>query len=232
MCLNVGTTAAVYDAIYAGRPLVSRIVTVTGPQVREPANYDVPIGTSLEHLLSAAGGVRSEQYQLIMGGPMMGQLLPHQQVPIVKASNCLLVTEASSDANKTVMPCIRCGACASACPMQLLPQQLYWHARGKAFEKLEHYHLADCIECGCCAVVCPAKIPLVQYFRFAKSEMQAHEIKARFADQSRQRTQAREARLERVKCEQEARKAARKAARQQKTATEANAPAQKQVSTG
>lgn len=118
--------------------------------------------------------------------------------------------------------------------MQLLPQQLYWHARGKAFDKLAHYHLADCIECGCCAVVCPAKIPLVHYFRFAKTEKQEHEIKARFADQSRVRTQAREARLERVKREQEARKAARKAARQQKQAStdEATPVIPPQVSNG
>ena len=214
VCLNVGTTAAIYDAIYAGRPLVSRVMTVTGAQVQQPANFEVLLGTPVEHILAAAGGVRSAEHQLIMGGPMMGVTLPHSQLPIVKASNCLLVSEAPPAS--AALPCIRCGACASACPMQLLPQQLYWHARGKAFDKLAHYHLTDCIECGCCAVVCPANIPLVHYFRFAKTEKQEHDIKARFADQSRMRTQAREARLERVKREQEARKAARKAARQQK----------------
>lgn len=219
VCLNVGTTAAVFDAVYEGRPLVSRIVTITGPQINKPANFEVLLGTPVEHMLTSAGGVNSSSYHLIMGGPMMGQSLPHGQLPIVKATNCLLLENMPQSKKANTLPCIRCGSCANACPMKLLPQQLYWHARGKAFDKLEHYHLADCIECGCCAVVCPSQIPLVHYFRFAKTEKQAHEIKAKFADQSRQRTQVRESRLERVKREQEARKAARKAARQQKQST-------------
>lgn len=213
VCLNVGTTAAVYDAIYQGKPLVSRVVTVTGPQIQQPANYEVPIGTPVQQLLDAAGGPGSGGHQLIMGGPMMGQRLPHAQIPVVKATNCILVESPMAIAPTTAMPCIRCGACANVCPMNLLPQQLYWHARGKAFDKLEHHNLADCIECGCCAVVCPSKIPLVHYFRYAKTEKIADETKTRVADQSRVRMQLREARLERLEREQTARKAKRKAER-------------------
>lgn len=216
VCLNVGTTAAIYDAIYEGKPLVSRLMTVTGSQVRRPANFEVIIGTPVEDVLLASGGVIDDNYKLIMGGPMMGRLLPHAQVPVVKATNCILVEKNTSQTEVKAMPCIRCGACANVCPMKLLPQQLYWHSRGKDFEKLTHYHISDCIECGCCSVVCPSKIPLVHYFRFSKTEKIEHEVKYRFAELSRMRTQAREARQERIKREQEERKARRKAERQQK----------------
>jgi len=222
VCLNVGTTAATYDAIYDGKPLVSRLVSITGPQIKHPANYNVLLGTPVAHLLEDAGVRHVDDTKLIMGGPMMGHDLPHAQVPVVKATNCILAEKAAPLENIASMPCIRCGACATACPIGLLPQQLYWHSRGKDFDKLEHYNLPDCIECGCCAVVCPSHIPLVHYFRYAKTEKAAHELKLKLADQARLRTQEREARLERVKKEQEERKARRKAARLKKKAATAN----------
>lgn len=223
VCLNVGTTAAIRNAIYQGTPLVSRYVTVTGPLAKQPANYEVLIGTPIEDVIKAAGGVCSDNYAIIMGGPMMGQLLPHSQSPVVKATNCILLQDIKRDINTNVMPCIRCGSCASACPMNLLPQQLYWYAREKSFQKLEHYNLSDCIECGCCSVVCPSKIPLVHYFRFAKSEKKDHELKTKIAEQSRVRAQMREARLERIKREQEARKERRKQERLKKKAASEDA---------
>jgi electron transport complex protein RnfC len=209
VCLNVGTTAAVYDAVYLGRPLVSRLVTVTGPGINRPGNFEVPLGTPVSDLLTAAGGVCHEQIELIMGGPMMGHQLPSDQVMIVKGSNCILV-QPVAESLPDPMPCIRCGSCTSACPMQLLPQQLYWHARGKRFDKLEHYSLDSCIECGCCAVVCPSNIPLVSYFRFAKSEIADQKLRRQKADESRIRNEARNIRLEAIKREREARKSRRK----------------------
>jgi len=216
VCLNVGTTAAVYDALYLGKPLLSRIMTVTGPQIKKPANFEVLIGTPIENVLAAAGGASSKDNMLIMGGPMMGMPLPHSNIPVVKATNCILVESVEKQSKPSAMPCIRCGTCATVCPMNLLPQQLYWHSRGKEFEKLTHYNLADCIECGCCSVVCPSKIPLVHYFRFAKTEKMEHESKTKFADQSRIRTQKREERLERIKQEKELIKAKRKLERQKR----------------
>ena len=217
VCLNVGTTAAVYDAVYLGRPLVSRLVTVTGPGIKAPGNFEVPLGTPVSDLLAAAGGVCHEQVELIMGGPMMGYQLPSDQVMIVKGSNCILVQPVAASLPDP-MPCIRCGSCTSACPMQLLPQQLYWHARGKGFDKLEHYSLDSCIECGCCAVVCPSNIPLVSYFRFAKSEIADQKLRRQKADESRIRNEARNIRLEAIKREREARKSRRtKAGRAAKT---------------
>lgn len=218
VCLNVGTAAAIYDAIYVGKPLISRLVTVTGPLIKRPANFEVLIGTPVENVLNAAGGVTSDNHTLIMGGPMMGMSLPNAKVPIVKASNCILVENLKAQIKPNAMPCIRCGTCASVCPMNLLPQQLYWHARGKAFDKLEHYNLSDCIECGCCSVVCPSKIPLVHYFRFAKTEKIEQDTKDKFSDQARVRTQKREERLERIKKEQDERKAKRKSERKRKKA--------------
>ncbi|AKH21656.1 electron transport complex subunit RsxC [Sedimenticola thiotaurini] len=210
VCLNVATTAAVHDAILLGRPLVSRLVTVTGSGIRHPGNYQVPLGTPIAALLEAAGGADGEA-ELIMGGPMMGQRLPTPQAMVVKGTNCILVNKPEPLPRQ--MPCIRCGSCADACPMQLLPQQLYWHARGKTFDKLQRYHLDSCIECGCCNLVCPSHIPLVSYFRYAKTEIADQEFKRQRAEESRLRSELRQERLERMQREAEERKARRKAAR-------------------
>lgn len=212
VCLNVATTAAVYHAVYDGQPLISRVLTVTGPNVPRPGNYRVLLGTPMMHVLHAAGVDHLRQRELIMGGPMMGQRLVDPEVPVVKASNCLLVNETRQE-NLPTMPCIRCGACAQACPMQLLPQQLYWHGRAENLDKLEHYHIKDCIECGCCAVVCPAHIPLVHYFRFGKSAIAERDFNRHMANQSRIRNENRQQRLQRLQAEKEAKRAARKAAR-------------------
>lgn len=240
VCLNVGTTAAIYDAVYLGRPLVSRIVTVTGNGVSRPGNFQVPLGTPVQALLEAAGA-SVDGHDVIMGGPMMGQRLPGPQTMVVKGSNCILVNK--PEPRPAAMPCIRCGSCADACPMRLLPQQLYWHARGKTFDKLAGYGLDSCIECGCCAVVCPSRIPLVSYFRYAKTELADQAYKRQRAEVSRQRSEARQERLERIEREKAERKAKRKAARggprkrapqdeQQADATAAQTEPSRQVSHG
>ena len=124
---------------------------------------------------------------------------------MTKATNCILAASAAELApEQPVMPCIRCGACADACPADLLPQQLYWHARAKEFDKAQDYHLFSCIECGCCSYVCPSRIPLVQYYRYAKNEIWAQEKEKQKAELARQRHQARLERLEREKQERDA----------------------------
>jgi len=205
VCQNVATAAAVADAVLAGRPLISRIVTVTGEGIAAPCNLEALVGTPARELVAAAGGYTPEATKLILGGPMMGFALPHDDVPITKAANCLLApSRAESPEHPAPIPCIRCGRCAEACPVSLLPQQLYWWARARDLDKAQDYNLFDCIECGCCAHVCPSHIPLVQYYRYAKTEAWAKEQERRKAEQARQRHEARVARLERLEAERKA----------------------------
>lgn len=219
VCHNVATAAAVWRAVTCGEALTERVVTVTGPGVATPSNLAVRFGTPVEDLLAAAGGTTEPGVRLIMGGPMMGFVLSSGRVPAVKATNCILAlrrTDVRPD--EPAMPCIRCGACADVCPAGLLPQQLYWHARAREFDKTQRYSLFDCIECGCCAQVCPSHIPLVQHYRFAKTEIWAEEREKRKADAARDRHEFRQERLERQEAEKKAAREAKKAALQAKKA--------------
>jgi electron transport complex protein RnfC len=207
VCTNVGTGTAAFDAVIRGRPLVSRIVTVAGEALPAARNFEVRLGTSVAHLVAAAGGDGEGEAELRVGGPMMGFPLNHPEAPIAKGSNCILVRPSAARPPATALPCIRCGACADACPIRLLPQQLYWHARGRELDKAEAHHLFDCIECGCCTHVCPARIPLVDYFRFAKHAVREERRRKEQAAVSRQRNQQRKHREERAAREKAARKA-------------------------
>ncbi|MDG4550625.1 MAG: electron transport complex subunit RsxC [Candidatus Contendobacter sp.] len=203
-CFNVATAHTVHRAIAHGEPVLSRIVTVTG-HVHRPRNIDALLGTSFADLIAQCGGYRDSVERLIMGGPMMGFALHNDDVPVTKATNCILAASAEQlTPEQPAMPCIRCGACVDACPANLLPQQLYWFARAKEFDKARDHHLFSCIECGCCSYVCPSRIPLVQYYRYAKNEIWAREQEKEKAELARQRHQARQERLEREKQEREA----------------------------
>lgn len=206
LCQNVATAAAVADAVLRGHPLISRIVTLTGRGVASPGNLRVPIGTPIESLVKDAGGYTPQAHRLIMGGPMMGFGLASDTLPATKGSNCFLVASADEIPDPLpASPCIRCGECVKVCPVLLLPQQLYWHAHARDFDKTQDQHLFDCIECGCCAYVCPAHIPLVHYYRFAKTEIWASERERRKSDHARRRHEFHEARLKRLEEERKAR---------------------------
>ena len=163
----------------------------------------------MSHLLNLAGFKTAEANRLIMGGPMMGFALQDYEVPIVKTTNCILAPnqEELPEADQE-QACIRCGMCVQACPVSLLPQQLYWFSKGKELEKLKTHNLADCIECGCCSYVCPSNIPLVQYYRSSKAAIREHDADHQRAEHSKARFEAREQRLIQ---EQEAKEAKRKA---------------------
>ncbi len=196
---NVETTRAVYRAVQLGQPLVSRVITVTGNGVEKPQNLEALLGTPMQALLEQCG-YQSDIQRLIMGGPMMGFALPNDKMPIIKTTNCLIVSR-TIEPKPLPKPCIRCGACANACPINLLPQQLYWYTKAKDFKKAQDYHLFDCIDCGCCSYVCPSHIPLVSYYRYAKAEIRATERERKKADIAKQRYEFRQFRLERFKKE-------------------------------
>ena len=180
ICQNVGTAAAVYDAVVRRQPLLSRIVTVTGDGVAQPQNMDVLLGTPVSHLIATAGGYTEDVERLLIGGPMMGYTAHTDSVPVIKTTNCVLaVTREEMPAPPPAQPCIRCAKCTDVCPAELLPQQLYWYARSNNYDAAQDYKLFDCIECGCCAHVCPSHIPLVQYYRHAKTEIWTQENRKR-----------------------------------------------------
>ncbi|MGB0723588.1 MAG: electron transport complex subunit RsxC [Gammaproteobacteria bacterium] len=228
VCVNVGTAAAVSGALRGFQPLTRRIVTVTGSGVRNPGNYDVAIGTPVSELIAAAGGYTDTVKHLVMGGPMMGIALADDSMPVVKATNCIIAAaEGEFREPEPAMPCIRCGYCAEHCPVNLLPQQLYWYSKAKDFEKVEEYRVFDCIECGVCSYVCPSHIPLVDYFRYGKSELRNQAQGRELAERARLRVEARTLRQEREKAERAARAAARKnAAPKKKAPAKAASPAQ------
>ena len=226
--LNIGTIYSIYNAIIKGEPLLSRIVTVTGNGIQKPQNLEVLIGTSFNYLANQAGGYTKMADHLIMGGPMMGFALENDQIPVVKATNCALITsttvlsESNSEySDQPTLPCIRCGKCMDVCPVKLLPQQMYWHIRAKDFEKAQDHNIKDCIDCGCCSYVCPSHIPLVDYFRFAKNEIRDQQTAQQKSDISRDRHEFLLFRKERDKRERDEKRAAHKAALQKKKA-EAN----------
>src|SRR3990167_6604577 len=226
LCQNVGTCKAIHDAVVLGKPLISRITTLTGEALARPMNVEVLLGTPVGELLEFAGLDRSKLNRLIMGGPMMGFTLPDFDVPLTKTTNCLLAaTSAELPPPPPAMPCIRCGECAEVCPASLLPQQLHFFAIGQEHEQLKAHNLFDCIECGACAYVCPSSIPLVQYYRAAKGEIRELEQKQLKAEQSKQRFELRQERLRRAEEQKEAERQARAAkAAQAKAAQAQTAP--------
>jgi len=222
-CFNVGTAEAVHRAFDLGEPLIARVVTLTG-NVERPGNWEVLIGTPVEDLLPLVDP-RPGTDRYLLGGPMMGFAMPDLSVPVVKGTNCIIAASPELfPPPPPEQPCIRCGACAEACPADLQPFELYWFSRARNFGKAQEYHLFDCIECGCCAYVCPSNIPLVDYYRFAKSEIWAREREQNAADQARERFEFRNYRIEREKAEKAARLAAKAAETKAKLAEGAAAP--------
>ncbi|MCU8472221.1 electron transport complex subunit RsxC [Vibrio vulnificus] len=202
---NVGSLYAIKRAVIDGEPMVNRVVTLTGNTFETPRNVWVPLGTPVHALLEQFGYQADKKLpRLIMGGPMMGFSLPHANVPITKTSNCILApTRKEISPAGYEMECIRCGACAEACPASLLPQQLQWHAKAEEFDKCEELNLKDCIECGACAFVCPSEIPLVSYYRQAKAEIRTRAQEADAAERAKLRFEEKKARMEREKEERE-----------------------------
>ena len=167
---NVGTLTQLGELLPDGRGVIQRVITVSGSGVRKPGNYLAPIGTPVRFLLDYAG-ITDEAFQVVLGGPMMGMSVASLDVPVTKAMSGMVVMEEQQDrGDRPVHPCIRCGWCVEACPMMLNPSMLGMLAAASDYASMAaDYHLNDCFECGSCSYVCPSNIPLVQYFRIAKS---------------------------------------------------------------
>jgi electron transport complex protein RnfC len=192
---NVATAAAVYRWLCEGEPLISRVTTVTGDGVRKPTNIIARIGTTIADVIKFTGGYSDRAEQLIIGGPMTGKSVITDDVPLVKATNCILVLS-NVDPIGDEQPCIRCGECAEVCPIRLLPQQLFWYTCADNEAKMRAHGLTDCIECGCCDLVCPSHIPLTADFRNAKARIQELADEKARAERARLRFESRNERLE------------------------------------
>ncbi|HEX5421141.1 MAG TPA: electron transport complex subunit RsxC [Gammaproteobacteria bacterium] len=197
VCQNVGTAAALHRLAEDGEPLISRIVTVTGGGVAVPRNLEVPIGVAVGRLIEHCGGYAQGVARLIHGGSMMGFALPNDTLPVTKATSCVIAAGASEvRQGGESWPCIRCGDCASACPVRLQPQQILGAAHGADFDALGALGLDDCIECGCCDVVCPSHIALTEQFRRAKHALGKHRQRRALSESADERFRRKERRRE------------------------------------
>lgn len=197
VCQNVATAASIHKAVELGEPLISRITTLTGDALLRRGNLEVMLGTPIDALLAHTGLQEDKLQRLIVGGPMMGFTLQQRNLPVIKTVNCILASTAGEmPAPAPEKACIRCGFCAQACPVSLLPQQLHWYAKSGEFDKALQHNLLDCIECGCCSYVCPSDIPLVQYYRFAKGQIRVQEHERTKSEQARRRFEFRNQRKE------------------------------------
>lgn len=215
---NVATAWAVQQAICLGRPLVSRIVTVSGGAVAQPCNLDVPLGTPVQALFDACGGFSTTPARLVLGGPMMGHQLTHTSVPVVKGSGGVLALTQGEIGRSQPAPCIRCASCVRACPVGLLPLEMAARIRTDDLDAAVGLGLKDCIGCGSCSYVCPSSIPLVHYFNYAKGALMAQARSKLKQEATRKLAEERTARMERIAREREEAAAARKAAKAAKEA--------------
>jgi len=201
ICQNVGTAYAVHQLFHEGLPLISRIVTVSGGGLRESLNFEVRIGTPVTELIALCGGYLDDRGghapdRLLMGGPMMGVPLPHDQVPVTPAMNCVIAGHATELHHATEeLPCIRCGDCLPVCPARLNPMQLLDLKRRSDLPGLEQTGVSDCIECGCCDYVCPSSIALTANFIQAKQIVREQQLLSMRAGRSEQRYAAHAARV-------------------------------------
>lgn len=168
---NVATAYAVYEAVQKNKPLIERIVTVTGKSLQNPGNFLARIGTPISHLIEAAGGLPEDTGKIVLGGPMMGRATANIDAPSGKGTSGILILTESEAHRQEPSPCIRCAKCVAACPMGLEPYLLSKVVAMGNYDVAESHYIYDCIECGCCSFSCPANRPLLDYIRLGKSKV-------------------------------------------------------------
>jgi electron transport complex protein RnfC len=171
---NIGTMFAVYEAVQKNKPLIERIVTVTGKSLKNPSNFRVRIGTPVSELIKAAGGLPDNASKIVAGGPMMGKALNTWDVPVTKGMSGLLVLDDTESKRKPVQNCIRCTRCVTVCPMRIEPYLIMSMVEKEKCEFLDDCHINDCMECGSCSYICPANRPLLDYIRLGKAKLKKH----------------------------------------------------------
>lgn len=168
---NAGTALAIFEAVYYGRPLIERCITLSGDCVNEPLNLNVRIGASVKDLLDECGGLRREISKVIVGGPMMGIAQCTLDIPVIKGTTGVLFLSEDEARVFDEIACIKCGRCVDTCPMNLLPLAYAKFVKKERWDELDNYNIDDCIECGACSYVCPGRIPLIQYVKVGKREL-------------------------------------------------------------
>ena len=168
LVVNIATLYAIYEAVAKDKPLIERLVTVSGDAIKEHKNLWLPLGTPISHVVEECGGITEENVLVLAGGPMMGASVPSLDQCVNKGTNSLLFLNKDKMPKEVEYPCIKCGRCAHACPLKLSPTEIAHTAKAKVKDKLNDLDIATCFECGCCSYICPSKIPLVQWIRFGK----------------------------------------------------------------
>ena len=217
---NVATARAVYQALFENRPLISRVVTLSGQALTHQGNWEVPLGTLASQLINYASGFDASPARLIMGGPMMGIQLPDLHVPVIKGTSGILALTENEINTREPEPCVRCANCVRSCPMGLLPLEMAAAIRAGDLEAASKLGLGDCVGCGACSYICPASLPLVHLFNYAKGELAQKQRDAEKMQRTKVLAKRREERLERQAREKEALMAARRAAAAKKAAEE------------
>lgn len=168
---NVATIYAVYEAVQKNKPLIDRVITITGKKVAKPGNFRVRFGTPLSQVLELAGGIPADTGKIIGGGPMMGRAMSNVDMPTNKRVSGVLLMPKEESERKEVQNCIRCAKCVQACPMGLEPYLLSKQSENQMWDAMEQHSIMDCIECGCCQFTCPSNRPLLDYIRMGKAKV-------------------------------------------------------------
>ena len=210
---NVATAFAINACLTKSQPLISRIATIAGGAIAVPQNVEALIGTPIAHLIKHCGGYSQTPDRIVLGGPMMGQLMPSDQVPLIKGAGGVLALLKDETPQDNSSPCIRCGRCVSACPMGLVPLEMAKHSKIHDYDGAQGYGLKDCILCGSCAYVCPSHIPLVHYFQYAKGELSKQSVLDQRREYTKELASSRNARVEKEAAEKAAARAAKAAAK-------------------